>query len=454
MSEIDLTRLHTPFDDISGASTASCGQRWVALIFICVSCFGGYFAIDVLPPMQMELMTDLHLDEFLYTGLYLAFNLSYCIFSLFGGSLVDKTTNRFASIVFVATSFLGTGLIYIGSLFNLYWLFVVGRIFVGCGVGNSVIVRNYATSLFFAGKKEVTFAFGFSLSFSRLGSVINLFLSPILVSIIGYKNVLLISFLLCGMSLAAVVVYFFLERNASNKNLIHTNKPKGNEKPFKLRDISKFPLQFWLLVIVTPLLYATVNSIISVIVDFLKTQYDFSSFTAGLHSSIIYLVSLVGCALSGAAVDKIGLRLTMLIISCVLLIAFVSLLAYTSVLPFIPLLLGGISYSIFASLIWSLIPVLLPQASAGTGNSLVSCSFMLLCAISSPILGIMVREMGYRSSLMYFLSISCICLALLLIMKWLDDNNGGKFDERKCNFLCKQKRMKVESTSLNIDWKE
>eukprot|EP00770_Monocercomonoides_exilis_P012030 MONOS_11972.1-p1 / transcript=MONOS_11972.1 / gene=MONOS_11972 / organism=Monocercomonoides_exilis_PA203 / gene_product=unspecified product / transcript_product=unspecified product / location=Mono_scaffold00632:257-1820(-) / protein_length=225 / sequence_SO=supercontig / SO=protein_coding / is_pseudo=false len=225
MSEIDLTRLHTPFDDISGASTASCGQRWVALIFICVSCFGGYFAIDVLPPMQMELMTDLHLD----------------------------------------------------------------------------------------------------------GSVINLFLSPILVSIIGYKNVLLISFLLCGMSLAAVVVYFFLERNASNKNLIHTNKPKGNEKPFKLRDISKFPLQFWLLVIVTPLLYATVNSIISVIVDFLKTQYDFSSFTAGLHSSIIYLVSLVGCALSGAAVDKIGLRLTMLIISCVLLIAFVSLLAYTSV---------------------------------------------------------------------------------------------------------------------------
>eukprot|EP00770_Monocercomonoides_exilis_P011115 MONOS_11063.1-p1 / transcript=MONOS_11063.1 / gene=MONOS_11063 / organism=Monocercomonoides_exilis_PA203 / gene_product=unspecified product / transcript_product=unspecified product / location=Mono_scaffold00534:3227-5303(+) / protein_length=311 / sequence_SO=supercontig / SO=protein_coding / is_pseudo=false len=304
----------------------SCLHRWVAVILFCITSFGGYFSMDILSPLQSQLMVDVGIDEVYFLGLHTAYNWSYCIFSLLGGPLLSRITTR-------------TG-------------------FIICAEGIKV--------------------------------------------------------------------------NSSGK----TNRASAENK-MRLKDLLQFPIQFWLLVFVTPFCYSTVNCVVAVIVDFLKTEFDVSSFTAGLYSSIIYLVSLVGCSISGAVADYFGCRLTLLLLSAIFLCAFISFLALSNVLPVIPLVFGGLSYSIYASLIWSFVPIILPSHCAATGNALLSFSSSFVSGILSLVIGAIIREMGYRSALMTTLITSSLCFLLVLVMKWIDKGNKSALDA--LNLRCYKK---------------
>ena len=59
-----------------------------------------------------------------------------------------------------------------GVSFKLYPLMLCGRLIFGSGNGSLTIVQNKITAMWFDGK-ELAMAFGFTLAFSRLGSVLN-----------------------------------------------------------------------------------------------------------------------------------------------------------------------------------------------------------------------------------------------------------------------------------------
>ncbi|KAH7829454.1 putative sodium glucose transporter [Monocercomonoides exilis] len=417
----------------------SCLHRWVAVILFCITSFGGYFSMDILSPLQSQLMVDVGIDEVYFLGLHTAYNWSYCIFSLLGGPLLSRITTRTGGILFSLTSFFGAGLVWMGSMIRNYWLIIIGRIFSGSGLCNCITARNCATQFFFEGTKEMSLAFGFGMSFSRVGSVLNLFFSPFLASLLGYKMMLMISFIICGVSVVASIFYFCVEKKAEGIKVNSSGKTNraSAENKMRLKDLLQFPIQFWLLVFVTPFCYSTVNCVVAVIVDFLKTEFDVSSFTAGLYSSIIYLVSLVGCSISGAVADYFGCRLTLLLLSAIFLCAFISFLALSNVLPVIPLVFGGLSYSIYASLIWSFVPIILPSHCAATGNALLSFSSSFVSGILSLVIGAIIREMGYRSALMTTLITSSLCFLLVLVMKWIDKGNKSALDA--LNLRCYKK---------------
>lgn len=74
------------------------------------------------------------------------------------------------------------------------------------GVANSAIL-----SIWFEGK-ELAFAFGLNLSVARLGSVINNLVSPALANSTGIQFALWFGVILCGSSIAAVVVIGSVDR--------------------------------------------------------------------------------------------------------------------------------------------------------------------------------------------------------------------------------------------------
>ncbi|KAM9179463.1 LOW QUALITY PROTEIN: uncharacterized protein V3H86_009322 [Mergus octosetaceus] len=113
------------------------------------------------------------------------YNLLYAIYAwinavvvILAGFLIDKLRNHFGVFVFSLLTVLGSSIFALGSHFkgSPYFLpmTLTGRLLFGSGNGSLTLVQNCITSFWFKGK-ELALAFGPTLSFSCLGSVLNFF---------------------------------------------------------------------------------------------------------------------------------------------------------------------------------------------------------------------------------------------------------------------------------------
>lgn len=75
--------------------------------------------------------------------------------------------------------------------------------------------------------------------------------------------------------------------------------------------------------------------------------------------SIIMIVSSVLFPLVGYCVDKIGQRLRLLMISCILIVA--ANLLFLQIYPTIPLIVLGTGYGVFGAVLWPTFVFLVPK---------------------------------------------------------------------------------------------
>jgi len=68
-----------------------------------------------------------------------------CAMVLFGGPLIDKTSNRLAAIIFSSACLLGQVILSVGAHLKIFPVMLAGRILFGIGLGNITVVQNAIT---------------------------------------------------------------------------------------------------------------------------------------------------------------------------------------------------------------------------------------------------------------------------------------------------------------------
>jgi hypothetical protein len=122
----------------------------------------------------------------------------------------------------------------------------------------------------------LAFALGFNLSISRLGSVFNGNIVPVVYSSSGLGIALLVGFIVCIASFAAAIGLALLDKYAdkvdgTNKKLI------TEEDKFKLKDLTTFTLEFWLICASCVFTYMAILPPMQVLTDLLETKYKVST---------------------------------------------------------------------------------------------------------------------------------------------------------------------------------
>lgn len=113
-------------------------------------------------------------------------------------------------------------------------LMYLGRIIFGCGGENMNVANSAILSVWFK-DKELAFAFGLNLSISRLGSVANNLISPVITDSVDIVFALWFGVLLCGCSVACAVLISYLDHGVEaqilqNKGLRRLLIPRETDK--------------------------------------------------------------------------------------------------------------------------------------------------------------------------------------------------------------------------------
>ncbi|KAM9124717.1 lysosomal dipeptide transporter MFSD1-like isoform 5-T5 [Pangshura tecta] len=197
--------------------------RFLVLFFNCLLTFGSYFCFDIPSVLQEQFQGNLTCPNgtqhngtghngtlACVEGLGMTpaqYNLLYAIYAwtnalvvILAGFLIDKLGNHVGVFLFSFLTVLGSSIFALGSHFKgtqyLLPLMLMGRLLFGSGNGSltniqeslilipsgppsmnweiAPVVQNRITAFWFKGK-ELALAFGLTLSFSRLGSVLNFF---------------------------------------------------------------------------------------------------------------------------------------------------------------------------------------------------------------------------------------------------------------------------------------
>merc|ERR1719228_767624 len=109
-----------------------------------------------------------------------------------------------------------------------------------------------------------------------------------------------------------------MDRRSNKESKGSCAESEGDDR-FRLSDITSFDLRFWILVVNTCLIYGCVEPWMKIGGSFMQSVFGYSHKKANLYLTIPYITSGVLTPFVGYAVDRLGYRCHLLMISAVLL---------------------------------------------------------------------------------------------------------------------------------------
>ncbi|XP_029813788.1 major facilitator superfamily domain-containing protein 1-like isoform X2 [Manacus vitellinus] len=376
--------------------------RFAVLLFNCLLTFGSYFCFDMPSVLQQQLQGNLtcpngtHHNSTGHNGTLecveglgmtpAQYNLLYAIYAwtnavvvILAGFLIDKLGNHCSH--------------FKGSPYLLPMM-LTGRLLFGSGNGSLTIVQNRITAFWFKGK-ELALAFGLTLSFSRLGSVLNFFFTQQFEAKFGMQWTLWGGSLLCVLGLFSAITVSVLDK-VGMKQLGLDGIIQQESKKVRIQDIQHLPLRYWLLVLTIMFFYNGVFPFVADASKFIQDKYPgYSQQAAAYIAGAVYDSSLVLSAAVGILIDYVGLRGVFAVGCATLTLPVFALLAFTFVPPLVSTIWLGITYSFAAASMWPSIPLVVPQATLGTAMGLATSVQMVGVGLSNLIVGHM---LGTKSS--------------------------------------------------------
>ncbi|XP_068100476.1 lysosomal dipeptide transporter MFSD1-like [Hyperolius riggenbachi] len=437
--------------------------RFVVLFFNCLLTFGSYFCFDIPSVLQDQFQGNLtcngshpngthgNSSSGCVEGLGMTpeqYNLLYAIYAwtnalvvILAGFLIDKLGNRFGLFLFSFLTVLGSSIFALGSHFKgtpyLLPLMLTGRLLFGSGNGSLTIVQNRITAFWFKGK-ELALAFGLTLSFSRLGSVLNFFLTQRFDEHFGIQWTLWGGTILCVLGFSSAVIVSVLDK-VGMKQLGLDGRIQEASKKVRVQDIRLLPLRYWLLVLTIMFFYNGVFPFVADASKFIQDKYSgYDQRTASYIAGAVYDSSLVLSAIVGILIDYVGMRGILAVLCAVLTIPVFALLAFTFVPPLVSTLWLGVTYSFAAASMWPSIPLVVPQATLGTAMGLATSVQMIGIGISNLIVG---RILGTKSSeakiplwrwqqmMIFMLANTIACIATAVTLNLVDKKQGGELNK-------------------------
>jgi len=323
---------------------------------------------------------------------------------------------------------------------------LLGRLIFGSGNGSLTIVQNRITAYWFK-DKELALAFGFTLAFSRLGSVLNFFLTPNFAAAHGLTWTLWGGASLCFIGFTSALIVSFLDKYGVQKRG-EDGSMKVNSKRMKFTDIKYFNLQFWLMALTIMFFYNGVFPFVADASKFIEDKYGYSKKTSSYMAGSVYDVSMVLSPFLGAIIDRIGLRGVLASSCAILTIPVFGLLAFTHVHPLISTLWLGITYSFAASSMWPSIPLVVTQATLGTAMGLTTSLQMIGIGISNLIVGQILGKnldlpaeqslIRWKFVMIFLLANALACVVSSVILNIVDKRRDGVLNESRNERILRQ----------------
>ena len=375
---------------------------------------------------------------------------------LFAGALIDNTTNRGCALIFTTIAMLGQTVLSFGVQFRMFWLMVAGRVVFGMGLGSICVAQNTISNTYFKGADLAT-AFAATLTVSRIGSVLNFFLSTYIYTWFGSRlsYVFWWGTAMTAVSVVCAIIFFFLDRSVEHRGLVVSAKRKSRK--IKFNDILQFPALYWVLCIVCSLYYICIFALMAVIVSYLTVRDRpldgtsssafsslFSSSSSGneadslssslssfssssssssgafdhkysILSSLIYLVAIPCVPIFGRIVDYFGKRTVLLLVSVSIMVPFNAYLEWTKWTPIPALIIAGMSYSMVASCLWPSICMTVRDEVVGSANGIATSIQMIGIGLSNLLVGFLKDRFSYDAVMYYFIGCSSLATVFAII---------------------------------------
>ncbi|KAI0985725.1 hypothetical protein GJ496_010584 [Pomphorhynchus laevis] len=405
-------------------------HRWVALVLMCLISLGSCYCYDNPAALHDVLIRDLKISSSTFTSFYSWYSWPNVVLCFFGGLLIDKLGRRPSTCLFSFTVLCGQLTFALGAMFTKVWLMQLGRIIFGIG-GESLgtVINTFIASWFF--NRELNFAFGFMLSFARVGSSINMFLTrPLYNSLHKYVTgnqqigtTLLILVLVCLTSLLAAIALCLLDKHRFTKNpQLSTSQ---NVRTSSFMNVVKLPRQLYLISLICLCYYVSIFPFIAVGVKFFQLRYGLSAQFAGFVDSCIFMCSAIIAPIIGAAVDKVGRNLLFITLSIIGTFIAHAMMAFSFIHPLVAMIIFGFCYSFMSAFLWPMIVIIVPQSKIGTAYGLTFAVQNLGMALMNMSSGYIIDYRGYFSLQITMMTLVLYALMFNLQLIKLDTRRGG-----------------------------
>lgn len=320
-----------------------------------------------------------------YNMLYSVYSYPNTFMPLIAGVMIDRVGINTSIVVFGVLIVIGQGIFTLAGFLgttdqgNLtpFFIALVGRFLFGMGSEPTDVCQSTIGSRWFKGK-ELSFAIGIMITFSKLGSVINNYTIPPFAQATSLGWALFLGMVLCVLSFGFGLVFIMLERFANNVDQKRKVSNTLQVDKIQCKDVKTFNLSFWLISINCMLMYMGIFCFNNISNEFFRFRYGFSQDEAARLTSGTFLTAAFLTPVFGIFCDKYGKRASLccasggiLVICHTLFLVIPSSTSESkSYLGLIPIILLGLVYSIFAAVIWSMIPLVVKPKVVGTAYGL------------------------------------------------------------------------------------
>ncbi|XP_072180435.1 lysosomal dipeptide transporter MFSD1-like [Diadema setosum] len=429
---------HDDDDDVEltgCGATAACDprkplHRYLMLILICFLSFGSYFCYDNPAALQDQIKEAMNVDTTRFMLLYSLYSWPNVVLCFCGGFLLDKVFGiRLGTLIFGMFVLVGQCIFALGATIDSYTTMLVGRFIFGLGGENLAVAQNTYSVAWFKGK-ELNMVFGLQLSFSRVGSTLNMNaevpiynkLDPSLPSNTKLAFALWVGAGMCVFSIFCASLLGYFDIRAAR--ILKRDAGKTGET-IKLSDIKDFPATLWLIFLICVFYYVTVFPFIGLGVVFFQDKFNMSTAQASLVNSLVYFISAAASPVLGFVVDRTGKNIFWVGLGILLTLVSHGALAFTFLNPFVTMTLMGIAYSILACALWPIVAFIMPEHQLGTSYGCMQSIQNLGLAVVAVIAGLLVDGNGY---LLYeVFNLTCLCVAMIccVLLYLIDSSRGG-----------------------------
>lgn len=305
--------------------------------------------------------------EYYFNLLYSLYSFPNIVLPFFAGILVTIFWNRIMFIVYEACIVLGQFITSIGSSRLSMNTMLVGRIVFGLG-GESLNVCQTSMIVKWFFKSSSALPLGLGITISRLGSVLNDVISPRFAKEGNASPAFWGGLIMCIISFMAITIIFIVDYEKdhaindgnSDTNIADSDIVKVNCCQL-FSDFKHLNTLFWILTFLCLTTYGSVMPFNYIATGFFTatTLKDMPSIEArkmaGIYMGVPFFIGAIMVPIVGALIDKFGNRTILALLSgamCLITFVFFYLMQ-----PLFPLILLGISYSIFAAVIWPSIAI-------------------------------------------------------------------------------------------------